>query len=628
MAGTSTTNMMSTSRWPQVAMDVVSALAAVAAIAALVLELGGFDLADAELKLIRLAQAAAVAVFLAIPFLRLQMASSPRRHFGANWLDFLLIGLSVLGVAVVLAMQPDSTHVGATILTLTQVFLVLMISLRAVGLVFRVSAWIGPTATFVCGLVFLSMAGSGLLMLPQATHAVQDHPVYYIDVLFTSISAVCMAGLTTRNIGGDFTPFGQAVILALIQLGGLSVLLYGTVLIKTIARSLSGADGRLGEADAECNTRNSGVVAVVLAVFAIEIIGAVLLYPMFIESDPTQGRPAEAAWYAIFYSVSAFCNAGFSLFSRNLMQGANQGADAALRERWQLLGVIAPLIVIGGLGVSVWADCATCIKRAAKRVFGGGGSTACEPAGNLSLHSRAVLASTAMLIVFGALGLILIEPVTEANARVKGAYGANIGGAAVRDQNDWYALGNAGRVKQAVFQSISARTGGFSTIDCGLMSNGGKLWMCGLMTVGASPAGTGGGMKTVTLVILLAGAYSVLRRRGDVALLDRRLPPGLLRKGMTLAMLYLAMVGAITMLMCIFTDPQENFIDILFESSSACGAVGLSTGLTAKLGESAKTTLMVGMFLGRIGPMAAMMYLAARPSRAGRSYSEEHVVLG
>lgn len=628
MAGTSTTNMINTSRWPHVAMDVVSALAAVAGIAALVLDLGGFSLAEAELKLIRMAQAAAVAVFLAVPFLRLQMASSPRRYFCANWLEFLVIALSVLGLGVVLAMQRDGTHVGAMILTLAQAFLVLTISLRAVGLVFRVSAWIGPTATFVCGLVFMSTAGSGLLMLPQATHAVQDHPLYYIDVLFTSISAVCMAGLTTRNIGGDFTPFGQAVILALIQLGGLSVLLYGTVLVKVIARSLSRAGAALDETGAECNTRSGGVVAVVLAVFAIEVIGAVLLYPMFMESDFVQGRPAEAAWYSIFHSISAFCNAGFSLFSRNLMHGANQGAEAALRERWQLLGVIAPLIVIGGLGVSVWADCAACIKHAGKRIFGGGASTACKPVGKMSLHSRAVLASTAMLIVFGALGLILIEPITEANARVKGAYGANIGGAAVRDQNDWYALGNAGRVQQAVFQSVSARTGGFNTIDCGLLSNGGKLWMCGLMTVGASPAGTGGGMKTVTLVILLAGAYSVLRRRGDVALLDRRLPAGLLRKGMTLAMLYLALLGTITLLMCIFTDPQENFIDILFESSSACGAVGLSTGLTAKLGESAKTTLMVGMFLGRVGPMMAMMYLATRPSRAGSSLLEEHVVLG
>ncbi|MCP4376845.1 MAG: TrkH family potassium uptake protein [bacterium] len=336
----------------------------------------------------------------------------------------------------------------------------------------------------------------------------------------------------------------------------------------------------------------------------------------------------QAMWYSLFHSVSAFCNAGFSLYDNNMMAGVN-GSWTALRDRWQMLGVISPLIILGGLGFPVlhdlWGWFGNLTRRARRRMRGRWSMDFSPlPRCRLSLHSKIVLTTTVMLLIWGAAVIWSIETIRIDRPFTPG----RDAGESVTASDDWHAISRAERVRESIFMSITARTAGFNTIDVGHLSDGGKLWMCGLMSVGGSPASTAGGVKTITLAILVLVAYSVLRNRNELEAYHRSVPVDIIRKVVALAILYVCLLLTITLLLSITMGGTYDFIDLLFESCSACGTVGLSTGITEKLNVPAQYIVMVGMFVGRLGPLTLLLAMAGKTKPAKYSYPSENIIIG
>jgi len=627
---------------------VLLAIAGLAAVTALVLEHGGFRITPHERQLLRLAESVIIGLFVLDRLVRLSMAGARRRFLRDNGIDFGLIILAAIAILASLGAdggQPGHPGLRNNVLTagtlyvaITQIYMLVAAILRGV----RLDAQAGRRGfhwgwLLVGGFLLLCLAGSGLLMLPAASPDNPSRPLFYEDALFVAVSATCDTGLPLRNIGLEFTRLGQLVILVLIQVGGLGIMAAGTVAGMSLARSLSrrdaAADGPLAGLDRSGDIRRTALF-VVLATFFCEAVGAILLFPMFASAPDAAGdapTALHAAWSSIFHSVSAFCNAGFSLYRGNLMEGAHDWGTP-MREHWQVLGVIGPLIILGGLGFPVLEDCAGYVRQRLVQLWTWLGHPNSQPrpatarAGR-SLHSRLALTTSGVLIVLGTIGLLLVEPTSSATARKKGAFGARIIGAAQRQETDWVSMTPAQRFREAAFQSITARTAGFNTIDTGKLSNASKMVLCGLMIIGGSPAGAAGGMKTVTLAVLMLTAYCAFRRRDEAEASKRGFSAQLVRKAVALGILYLALVGAVTLLMCV-DKPDWAFIDVLFESCSACGNVGLSSGLISDLDMYGKTVLSAGMFIGRLGPIMLGLAITSRLRRGECDCPPENVIIG
>ncbi|MCJ7544733.1 MAG: hypothetical protein MUP47_09270 [Phycisphaerae bacterium] len=624
--------------WAVVVLDVLLALTALAAVAALLIEYGGFRLTSAQRHALHIVDATVVAIFIADRLLRLALAINRRRHLRENWIDFALMALAGAVIALSFRLRVTVVSAGAFYVLVTQGYILVTLIVHGAVMNLRFAgSGIHPSWLLIGSFAFLCLAGAGMLMLPAATPP--GKPILFHDALFTATSACCVTGLVVRPTGTGFTFFGQAVIVTLIQLGGLGIIVFGTMLAvlvgKTFSLRTSTALGQMVSAD---RIGGLGRLAafIVISTFAVEALGAVLAYPMFaavaVQQQATGATVVPPLWASVFHSVSAFCNAGLSIYDQNLMEGLRAGWDKALRDHWQVLGVIAPLIVLGGLGFPVLYDCAGYVRaavvRAVARLTAGRGRPVLgAPRPGLSLHSRIVLTATMILILGGAAGLLLLEPPTDTSRY--GAIGRTpLYNDETRIRRDWPRMALAQRVPHAVFQSISSRTAGFNTIDPGELSDGGKAWLCGLMIIGGSPAGTAGGMKTITFALLLITVGCVLLRREEVEVFHRSLPAEILRKVVTLAVLYLTWVTMITLLLCAAMRTGFSFIDLFFEACSACGTVGLSTGVTGSLNLFGKIVIIAGMFVGRIGPLTVLLALTTRVRHVEYAYPRENVVIG
>ncbi len=613
----------------ETSLNVLLAAATVAAVAALICEYG-FRTPIVNVGLLHAAEALVVAIFAVDRFIRLMLATRKKHFLRENMVDFLLMAVALV-VTVINFNKVLSA--GAFYVLITQAYILSALVLRGVGLNLRFAgSGIHPSVLLIGSFAVMIFVGSGLLMLPVSVQPEFYGNWYYGDALFTSTSATCVTGLVVRDTGTHFTPFGQAIILALIQFGGLGFMLFGTVLGLLMGKALS---MRQTEAIGQMiSTENIGRISrvamfVIFITFAFELAGAISLYPMFAGTLDAGGDPltkAGAVWYSAFHSISAFCNAGFALYGNNMMQGVREGWDAPLRNNWQIMGVIAPLIVLGGLGFPVLQDCGRYMLVSVKRLAARYATRqsvipriAARP--RLMLHSKIVLTTSIALIIAGACVLLLLEPTGPNEAQVGRHNVSAVGG-------DWPQMQTAQRVKEAIFQSITARTAGFNTIDIAELSDASKLWLCGLMTIGGSPAGTAGGMKTVTFALLILVVWSQLHRRNQVEAFRRNIPVAVIGRSVTVAVLYSGLLAMVVMLLCVAQGPGYNFIDLLFEACSACGTVGLSTGVTASLNEFGKSVIVAGMFAGRLGPLTLLAVLTLRLRRANYTYPTESVING
>jgi trk system potassium uptake protein TrkH len=621
-------------------LNVVLALTALAAAAALALEFGGFCLTGDQLRLLHRTEAVIVAVFVADRLLRFLLAENRRRFLRENWTDFVLMVMAAGVIAIRVQWQVTVLSAGMFYILVTQAYLLATRIVHATGVNLRsAGGGIHPGWLLIGGFAFLCLAGAGLLMLPAATPP--GKPIFFYDALFTATSACCLSGLTIRPTGTEFTFFGQAVILGLIQLGGLMIISFGTMLALLASKTLfsrtprtSATTGPIAPTD-----RISGlgrlVLLILFSTLALEALGAVLAYPMFAAAAAEPHGAAGAVntvWASAFHGISAFCNAGFSVYDGNLMEGVRSGWGRPLRDHWQILGVIAPLIVLGGLGFPVLYDCAACARAAMSRFVARlkaphSQTTPGVPRPRIALHSKIVLTATVILIFGGAGGLLLVEPPSDA-ARY-GAIGRTpVYSDDIRHRRDWPRLAFRQRARYALFQSVSARTGGFSTIDSSELSDAGKAWTCGLMLIGGSPGGAAGGMKVTTIALLLMAAYGVLRRQKEAEVFRRSLAASLIGKAVTVAVLYLALVAAVTLLLCVAMRTGFGFIDLFFEACSACGNVGLSAGVTANLNLFGKIVVTAGMFLGRVGLPAVLLAITPRGLVADYTLPADAIVLG
>ena len=619
-------------------MNVILALTGMGAVAALLLDHGGFKLSALHERLVDALELAVVVIFVIDRVIRCLAARKRLAYLRENWLDFALIAGAIVATVIVATNARGSILSALTFYVLVaQIYIAGVLVLHAVNLNMRLAnSGVPPAWMLVGSFAALSLVGSGLLMLPAATPDFGDSHftrMDYVDSLFTSVSATCVTGLVVRDTGTEYTLFGQIVILALIQLGGLGMMLFGTALAMAVGKSLtlrsSAAVGEMMAVDNVGQVRRM-MRFVVLTTFLLEALGALLLFDMFaaVQGD-TSLSTGQAIWQSVFHSISSFCNAGFSLYGQNMMAGVQGRWAQPFREHWQVMGVMAPLIILGGLGFPVLNElCGNTWQRLRRLVgrwrpkIGVGRNLAARP---LSLHAKLVLTSSLVLLLGGAAGLLLIG---------RGpAHDAAIGRNSVRtdytaEPNDWESLSAGERVREAAFQSVTARTAGFNTINVSELSQAGKLWLCSLMTIGGSPAGTAGGIKTVTIAVLVLAAVTALRRRQELEAFRRRLAAQMLQRAAAVGVLYMGLLATVTLLLCVVMEESFAVIDLLFEACSACGTVGLSTGVTGSLTDAGKCVIVCGMFVGRLGPLTLLLAMPGRQRHVKYTYPAEGVVIG
>ncbi len=423
-----------------------------------------------------------------------------------------------------------------------------------------------PGRIIALGFLAAILFGSVLLMLPIS---VKDGVgLRYIDALYTSTSAVCVTGLIAVDAGDTFTPIGQFFLAMLIQIGGLGVTSVGAGIIMMMGKKITFRERNLIR-EAENFDSGKGVVrflrSVLFTTLAFEICGAILSFFVFVQDYPLN----EAIGISLFHSVAAFNNSGFDIFGnyQNLIP---------YQDDLLLNLVTAGLIFFGGIGFLV-------IKEVLEKRF---------KWKKLSLHSKIVLSTSAVLIAIGTVLIWITEEIT-----LLGAF----------------------------FSSVSARTAGFSTFSFGEFSNAGLLVVTVLMFIGASPGSTGGGIKTSTFFVLLAGIKSAATGKSEKAF-KYSVPEDAFKKASVITFLALGVVILCTFIMEV-AEPEIRFIDALFEVTSAFGTVGLSTGITPSLSDFSKFLSILIMYIGRLGPLTiASLWYFSKGERA--LYPEGDVAIG
>lgn len=437
----------------------------------------------------------------------------------------------------------------------------------------------GHPAQFVVGGFAATVAvGTGLLMLPLA--AADGRSTGFVDALFTAVSAVCVTGLTVVDTETYWSTTGQVIILALIQVGGIGIMTFASILALLLARRLD-LRTRL---TAAAETKSTGigdirrlVLGIVRTSVMIEAVVAVLLAVRFaVGYDASPGR---AAWWGVFHAVSAFNNAGFALWSDNLVQFVD--------DPWICLP-IAVAVILGGLGFPVLLE----IRRELRPR-------------RWSLHTRITMSATTVLLLGGT---VFITASEWGNPGTLGA------------------MSGPDRLLAGFFHAVMPRTAGFNSLDMGAMSEGTLLGTSVLMFIGGGSAGTAGGIKVTTFVLLLFVIVAEVRGDRHVNAFDRRLDPRVIRQAVTVALLSMGSVVVATIVLLQTTSFATA--DVLFESVSAFATVGLSTGITADLPPSAHLLLSGLMFLGRVGPITLVSALALRERKRMYTLPEGRPLIG
>ncbi|MDY7010643.1 MAG: potassium transporter TrkG [Planctomycetota bacterium] len=599
--------------------DVLMAFAAAAAITSLAMEYG-FYTPPVSIVYLHIVQACVLGAFVLDRFARLLLVGDRRRFFRENWFDFFLMFVAVVvAVAVIMGLiQWRLLSTAAGYVVFTQVYILVVLIVRTIGFQFKVAgAGIHPIWVLIGSFVIVILFGAGLLMLPRATP--HDNPLGFSDALFTATSATCVTGLIVRDTGTEFARFGQVVILSMIQLGGLGIMVFGTVFALLAGRGLSIRESLMaGQTFSDGTIGRIGrmVKFAVISTLLIEAVAAAVMYSMWKDFLGDKSHlNATVVFSSVFHAISAFCNAGFSLQSTSLME---------MRGKWQVIGVMAPLIFLGGVGFPVLYDLVRSLWCSLFR-------RPEHPRGPiLTLHSKMVLSMSLVLLLAGAAGLLMIETSGGSGQTFGAPMGTTYDPRPLVQKQDTMAQLPAGeQVREAVFQSVTARTAGFNTVNMNRLSTGGKLWMCLLMIIGGSPASTAGGMKTTTLAVLVMTIWCMLRRRDHVEAFKRSIPEPFVRKAVTLAGLYLTLVVTVTLLLCLTLSTRGlTFMQIFFEACSACGTVGLTCGVTESLTTAAKYVIIAAMFIGRLGPLTLLLALTVRLRAVRYTYPSEEVVLG
>lgn len=438
------------------------------------------------------------------------------------------------------------------------------------------------TQIIALGFVILILVGAVLLTLPIASADGETTP--YIDALFTATTSSCVTGLVTVVTGEHWSLFGQAVILVMIQMGGLGVVSFTTFLLMIAGKRIQLKQRMLIQEAYGFDTL-TGLVRMVRKMLKgallVEGIGAVLYMLVYI---PRYGA-AKGIWVSVFTSVSAFCNAGMDLM------GADSMMPYVTHPLMNLVTI--GLIVIGGLGFFVWWDLAAAVRRIFKEKM-----SLRQSVRKMSLHSKLVLCVTAALIFGGAVIFFILE---FNNPETMGD------------------LSLGGKIWASLFQSVTLRTAGFASVNQGALRTGSVLLGCVLMFIGGSPGGTAGGVKTVTVTLLACAVLAIVNGREDVELGHRRVSIENVMKGVCIILLQVFFLVLSTFAMCCI-ESDIPFIQIMYETFSALGTVGLTMGITESLSLAGKLVIIASMYFGRLGPitMAIIMNVSGNKKKVHR----------
>ena len=542
-----------------------------------------------------------IACFIGVAVFRLILASNWWSYIKKHPFQYVLIGLffSQLLIAPLILTDVSYRYVLSqfALVNLAKIYIVLMqiyILIELISEVGRLNARIArlplpPAAIFVTSFVILIAMGTFLLMLPGATK--EPGSMRLIDALFTATSATCVTGLIVQPTGTFFTRFGHYIIMVFIQFGGLGLMTFATF-FALVFRSDFGLRERMLLGDV-LNVKVFGKIKSLLAAIVgitigVEAVGATLLYFF---ATPHAGKMNSRIFWSIFHSVSAFCNAGFSLWDENIIHFTSD---------WRMTLTFAGLIIAGGLGFVVLMDIGRYIfspfrfKR--------------RKVPHFRLQTKIVLVTTVILIF---VGMIFIM------------FGDTTG---VMHGEKWSVT-----LLTAFFQSVTARTAGFNTIDTGALAPGVLFIVIVLMFIGASPGSTGGGVKTTTIAVIVGAISAKLRGKERAVFFNRSLPVEIISVAAMIIVLAGAVIAVGTFLVATIELPRHpdwRFIDVFFEVVSAFGTVGLSTGPTFDLTTASKLILVFTMLLGRVGPLTFLFSVSRKIRAARMEHTEETLMIG
>lgn len=430
----------------------------------------------------------------------------------------------------------------------------------------------------VC-LSFFALILFGAILLDLPIASANGERIGFLNAFFTSTSASCVTGLIVANTATQWTAFGKVIIIILIQIGGLGTMVFLSLIAMALNKRIGISERRIIKEQTNADT-SKGIIRLVIYIIkfslAVELIGAILLATKFI---PDFGLE-RGILFSLFHSISAFCNAGFDIIGNSLTNYVND---------FTVNMTISLLIIFGGLGFTVFID----IYR--KRRFK-----------NLSLHSKVVISFTAILLLVGTLAFFLIE---HNSAAMEG-------------------LSLKGKVLSSFFMSVTARTAGFNTIDIGKMQEGSVIVTIMLMFIGASPASTGGGIKTTTFGVLLSSTISVLRGNKEIEIFHKKIPYNTLIKSLCIFTLGSFLVIFSSLWITIIEQGKFLYLDILYEIVSAFGTVGVSRGITANLSSLSKIILIILMYLGRVGAATLGVSILDTHRKKHTRYSEGKIIVG
>lgn len=446
------------------------------------------------------------------------------------------------------------------------------------------SRHLSPTRIFVLSFTAVILIGGILLWFPFS--ATQGN-LRFVDALFTSTSGVCVTGLVVVDVGKDLSTLGQVITIFLFQIGGLGIITFSTVFFVLMGRGISFKGRDIVQSTFLHTPRRDFIVIAKMVLwftFVIEFLGTLFLFIRFSMDFP----PGTALYHAVYNAISAFNNCGYSLFSDNLM-----GYQGDLIVNLTIMG----LIVHGGIGFIVQYEVLSRVRGLQKR---------------LSLHSKIVIITTAILILSGAILFFIFEK----NHIIKDVPVLN-------------------KVLASLFQSVTPRTAGFNTVDIGLLTNATILLMIVLMFIGASPGSTGGGVKTTSVAILGLLMWNRLKGNEEVNVSNRTIPREIIGRTISIVFASAFSVAFIWSVLLITggsslppLETRHFFVEYLFDTVSAFGTVGLSMGITPKLNDLQKYSLIVMMFAGRVGPLTLAFSLSRGAGRKSLTYAEEGVMVG
>ena len=437
-----------------------------------------------------------------------------------------------------------------------------------------------PYMTILLSFMVVTILGGILLSLPISMR--YGKSVKLIDGFFIATSAICVTGLSSIDIGSVYNIFGQMVILVLIQLGGLGVITFTSVIIIMISKKIGYYTKKIVQEDINIDTTfkiEEYVKKVIFSVIIIEFIGTVILFFEFIKKFGF----LKAVYYSFFHSVSAFCNAGFSLFSDNLYGFKNSF----------IINMTIPLLIfLGGIGFSTILNCYNVLRKKEKR---------------LTSTTKLSIKISIFLVIIGMIAMLILEYSNK----------STIGN-----------LSFGQKLEASFFQSVTTRTAGFNTISILGLKRSTSLLFVILMFIGASPGSTGGGIKTTTIGLIILGTLAILKNKDTIEYDKRSVSWRIYSKAITVLFISLIYTTICVFLLILF-ERNKNLLDLVFEVFSAFGTVGLSRNLTPSLADISKFILIVTMFVGRVGPLTIALALSKSNLKKGRyTYPQENILIG